>query len=221
MLDRDAIRNGATLDLVREGQRLGLVDPVSGEEREASRRAALAAAPGPDVWVFGYGSLMWNPAFHFAERRPGRVHGWHRRYCLWTPLGRGTPENPGLMLGLDRGGACRGVAFRIAPEQVEEETAILWTREMPARSYAPRWLPVHTPSGTVHAIAFTVRREHPRYAGDIDTETMARAIATASGRLGSCAEYLRNTVAHMDEIGARDSAMHRLLARVEAICDCG
>ncbi|MSO80981.1 MAG: gamma-glutamylcyclotransferase [Alphaproteobacteria bacterium] len=221
MLDRESIRNGTTLDLVREGQRLGLVDPVSTEERDASRRATLAAAPGPDVWVFGYGSLMWNPAFHFAEQRGGRIHGWHRRFCLWTPLGRGTPDNPGLMLGLDRGGACRGVAFRIAPEQVEEETTILWTREMPSSSYTPRWLPVATDAGIVHAIAFTVRRDHPRYAGDIDTDTMAKAIATASGRLGSCADYLRNTVAHMDTLSARDSAMHRLLARIEAICAGG
>ncbi len=95
---------------------------LSPDELLASRRAALAGVDlSAGVWLFGYGSLIWNPAFHFTDRLIGRIWGYHRRFCLWTHLGRGQPERPGLVLGLERGGSCQGVAFHIAPEQVEEE----------------------------------------------------------------------------------------------------
>lgn len=189
---------------------------LSEGEREASRRALLAGlGRGSGVWVFGYGSLMWNPAMRVAERQFATVHGFHRSFCLWTPLGRGSPDNPGMVLGLKPGGSCNGVALRLAPEAVEEETRILWRREMFAGVYRPRWLRARLARRTVAAIAFTIDRSHERYAGAVPVERMVRALATASGRLGSSYDYLASTVAHLDELGVRDGAMHRLLRRVE------
>src|SRR3546814_13131028 len=116
-LDRDSIRRGLVREIVAEAERLGLYRALTDEERAASRRAVLAGRrAGEAVWVFGYGSLMWNPAFHYAEKRAGTVHGWHRGYRLWTPVGRGSPERPGLMLALDRGG--RAEERRVGKEGV-------------------------------------------------------------------------------------------------------
>ena len=217
MLDRETLLSGAHFERIREHERLGLIELLSDEERHASRRAVTAAAPTDEVWVFAYGSLIWNPAFEFAERRTGRIHGYHRRYCIVSQTGRGSPEAPGMMLGLDRGGSCHGVAYRIAPDKVDEELGIIWSREMVARGYDPRWVRVHTGGGPVHAIAFVVRRDFDRYASKMPEEEMARLIATASGWLGSCAEYLHNTVEHLDELGLHDAQLKRLDRRVRAL----
>ena len=191
-----------------------VLDP---ETREAGRTTALRdRPPGADLWVFGYGSLMWNPAFRHAERRSGLIQGWHRRFCLWMPAGRGTRDNPGLMLGLDRGGSCRGIVWRIAARHVENETQILWRREMIGDGYRPHWVRAHTPEGTVSAITFTVNRGHDRYVRDLTETRIVRALATAHGRLGRARDYLHNTVVHLDELGIGDGPMHRLLALVEA-----
>jgi cation transport protein ChaC len=122
-----------------------------------------------------------------------------------------------MMLGLDRGGSCHGVAYRIAPDKVDEELEILWSREMVARGYDPRWVRVHTAHGPVHAIAFVVRHDFDRYRSRMDEEEMARLIATASGWLGSCAEYLHNTVQHLDALGLPDAGLRRLDRRVRAL----
>ncbi len=167
-----------------------------------------------ELWVFGYGSLMWNPAFHYAERRLGHLHGYHRSFCMWTPLGRGSPENPGLMLGLDNGGSCRGVAFRVAGQNVEEELDIVWRREMVAGSYDPRWVTVRTELGAVRAVTFVMNHENERYAGRLPVATIVRHLATAGGRLGTAFEYLENTVAHLDQLGIADGFLHRLADRI-------
>ncbi len=216
-LDREAIKRGVVRDMVRESVRLGLTTPLSEEERIETLRVALAGrAPGAPLWLFGYGSLMWNPAFHFAERRTGLVHGYHPRYFLWTPVGRGSPQAPGLTLGLDRGGSCPGVAFRIAAENVSEELDIVWSREMIGGSYKARWVAVRTARGTVRALTFTTNRGHTRYAGALPSELVAAHLATARGPLGSCAEYLENTVDHLRGLGIRGGAMHDMLDRVRA-----
>ena len=191
------------------------------ETREASRQAVLADVKnGKSIWVFGYGSLMWNPAFHFAERLPGTIHGWHRSFCLSMPVGRGSVEQPGLMLALDRGGSCRGFAFRIEPEKVQSETQILWRREMIAGGYAPRWVRVKSAAGELHALTFTVNRSHTRYVGRLPVETSVRALAMAVGPMGRARDYLHNTVVHMDELGVGDGQLHRLLDLVDSFgCD--
>src|SRR5215471_4754000 len=145
---------------------------LSPEDRAASLRPFIAEiAAGEDVWVFGYGSLMWNPAIHVAESRAGTIYGYHRAFCLNMLLWRASPESPGLMLALDRGGSCHGVAHRIAAEQVESELRIVWMREMLGGTYQPRWVRVRTEHGETRAITFVANRAHPRYAGNLPEET--------------------------------------------------
>lgn len=191
---------------------------TSPEARAASLATTLERVPaGADVWVFGYGSLMWNPAFHFAEQVPARVRGWHRSFCLWNTFGRGSPENPGLMLALENGGSCLGVALRIAPEQVQSELTILWNREMLSGSYLPRWVRLMGPEGPIEAVTFVANRAHERYAGRLPSARVAELLARARGPLGEGREYLEQTVAELERHGARDGAMHTLLRAVRAL----
>jgi len=219
VIDREFLRSGGLTRALAEADRLGLIRLYTPEERLRSRRETLAAGgwTGGDVWVFAYGSLMWNPAMHIAGRRPVTVHGYHRSFCLSTPIGRGTPEQPGLMLGLDRGGACRGIALRIAADQVEEELDILWSRERVAAGYLPVWVNARAGADTLPAIAFIIDRTVPTYAGKLPVEEVARRIAVASGTLGKCADYLEETVAHLVENGIHDRGLGALLARVRAL----
>lgn len=191
-------------------------EPLSEEELNRSRRSLLdQIGVGDDVWVFGYGSLMWNPAFHFDESRIGTIYGFHRRFCLWTTMGRGSPDNPGLMLALDRGGSCQGMTLRIRSDAIDSETDILWRREMVRGAYTPRWVRVHTNDGVVRAITFTINHGHDSYAGVQPEDRVVDCIATASGQLGACAEYLANTVSHMRGLGIQDRNMTKLLALVD------
>ena len=221
MLNRNSIRDGVIYKLLLQNQHITKVSPKTAEERAASLNATLAeaptGAPNGDVWVFGYGSLVWNPAFEFAERLRGRIYGFHRAYCIWTPLGRGSPENPGLMLALDRGGSCAGAAFRIAADQLVEELSILWSREMALDSYVPTWVTIHTAVGQVAGLTFTINRNHERYAGRLAPEIIAGYLATAEGYLGTSAEYLANTVAHLGELGVRDATLIDLQRRVKQL----
>jgi glutathione-specific gamma-glutamylcyclotransferase len=185
--------------------------------REAIHELLEERAVKDGVWVFGYGSLIWNPLINYQERRIAKIHGYHRRFCLWTKLGRGSPECPGLLLGLDRGGACRGVAYRIAEGEMANELEMLWRREMVTNAYDPRWVKAVTREGPVKAIAFLVNRNYPRYAGAVPEDEMARAIATAAGTVGDCASYLFNTVTHLEQLGIRDPRLERLRDRVVAI----
>jgi cation transport protein ChaC len=212
MLTRENLKSGAVRKIVAD---LGLLRVLSDEELAASLGGMLEGVDlSRGVWVFGYGSLIWNPAFHFTDRVVGKIHGFHRRFCLWAHLGRGQPDRPGLMLGLERGGSCRGVAYRIAPEAALEELDIIWRREMIGGAYRPRWVRVYMPERTVRAITFTINHAHERYARDLSDEEAARAIAGASGFLGACADYLINTVDHLAELGIHDRPLERLRDRV-------
>lgn len=168
------------------------------------------------VWIFAYGSLIWNPIIQFADRRVGMIYGFHRCFCLWTPYGRGTPDNPGLVLGLDRGGSCRGIVYRIAPADVATELPLLWRREMMMGCYRPRWVNVRDGAETWQAIAFVVNTQHRAYAGDVDLEVMVQHLATARGTLGSCADYLLQTIAGLTEAGIEDRSLLRLKKQVLA-----
>ncbi len=214
-LTREVILDGSIRALVEAA------DPslrvLSDEEHRVSMRAALALRPDcGDVWLFAYGSLIWNPTIHFLEKRIGAIRGYHRSFCLWTHAGRGTAAQPGLMLGLERGGSCRGVAYRIAEAQVETELEVIWRREMVTGSYAPRWVKVATDAGAVHALAFAINQEHPRYAGTLPEERVVEAITHASGQLGPCATYLFNTVAHLEALGIHDRRLSRIREQVAA-----
>jgi cation transport protein ChaC len=214
-ITRERLRDGSHLAELRARALPGF--PIrSDAEIDASLREALDRRPADgDVWVFGYGSLIWNPAFDFVERRVALVRGWHRRFCLWMKAGRGTPESPGLMLALDRGGCCRGIAFRLALAQVEEELLILWRREMLSGSYDARWLDAHTREGPIRVVTFVANRRHARFANGLSDEEVADRVAVARGPLGSCKEYLFNTVEHLEALGFRDASLERIRRRVE------
>ncbi len=162
--------------------------------------------------MFGYGSLIWNPAFHYIEKRPALLRGWHRRFCLKLFMGRGSPETPGVMLGLDQGGTCHGVAFRIAAAQVREELGILWQREMYGGAYHARLLALESEGGPIAAVTFVINHDHPRYIKELSLEQTAALIATGCGDLGTCREYLDNTVAHLRELGLDDEGLARIAA---------
>jgi len=174
-------------------------------------------ALGDPVWVFAYGSLMWNPEMAFAETRPALLHGWHRRFCLYSRDYRGTPERPGLVLGLDRGGSCRGLARRLPPEALAAAIDRLWAREMAGQVYDMTPVAVATPQGKVAAHAFTVRRDNLDYAGRLSFERVAEIVSLAAGGRGTGRDYLANTVRHLDELGIRDKLLHRLHRRVEGL----
>lgn len=189
-------------------------------ERRAHIREVLGFAPEPRrVWIFGYGSLMWNPALRYAERRAALVHGFHREFCLLARAGRGSPERPGLMLSLEPGGSCHGVAYRLPADAIEEELDVLWRREMLTRSYRPVWVAARTARGTAHAIAFAANLDHERYRGGLNAETMARYLARGEGPLGRCCDYLFGTVAHLRAMGIRDRRLEALEQRVRALSD--
>ncbi|WP_245513348.1 gamma-glutamylcyclotransferase [Enterovirga rhinocerotis] len=210
VITRERLLSGAHLAAIRK--RAAPDFPIrSDEEIEASLDEALAGhAQGEDLWVFGYGSLMWNPAFLYDEQRLGTIRGWHRRFCLNLTRGRGSPDCPGLMLALDRGGACRGMAFRIAAQQARDELRLVWRREMLSGSYLARWVRVATEAGPVRAVTFVVNPDHARYIGFMDEAEAAERIRRASGELGSCLDYFDRTVASLQAFGLRDAALERI-----------
>jgi cation transport protein ChaC len=181
-------------------------------EMAALMNAILAEhQQGEDLHVFGYGSLIWNPAFEYAEKQPALLHGWHRRFCLKMFMGRGTREMPGLMLALDHGGACKGVVFRIAAQKVRQELSLLWQREMFGGAYNARWVTVTAGDGArLRAVTFVINRRHPRYLPELSVEQTAALIATGTGDLGTCREYLENTISHLAELGLKDAGLQRI-----------
>ena len=181
------------------------------EDLEASIEAILSRRDGDAaVHVFGYGSLMWNPAVDHAGARPAKVHGWHRSFCLRSIIGRGSQERPGLMLGLDRGGACHGMLLRIEAAKVRDELRVLWRREMLTEVYQARWVTARVGGASVRAITFTVNRAHPRYTKQLSLDEMARMINTGAGSLGSCREYFDATLQKLAALGISDAGMERL-----------
>jgi cation transport protein ChaC len=194
------------------------VPVLSDAEQEASLRGILDQhESGADVWLFGYGSLVWNPIVRHEERRVARLHGHHRSFCLWSHVNRGSLQKPGLVLGLDSGGSCRGVAFRIAAHHAPDELRLLWRREMVLGAYCPRWTRVDTGNETLQAIAFFVNREHANYAGKLPLETVIKTLVSTRGQLGTPAEYLLETVRGLIEHGVRDPYLLELRKRVLAM----
>ncbi|MEM7172607.1 MAG: gamma-glutamylcyclotransferase [Pseudomonadota bacterium] len=172
--------------------------------------SALDLPPGQDFWVFGYGSLMWNPGFAHQEACQAKLHGYHRRFCVFSHNHRGTPDKPGLVFGLDRGGACRGMAYRISHDQGPAVMAYLYEREMVYGVYMPRWVPVDLGNRRVRAATFVVNRRDPLYAGRIGEREMLRLVRQGVGTSGTCGDYLRNTLTHLEAIGLTDAKLSRL-----------
>ena len=187
---------------------------VIDQELIESRRVKLT--PGAELRVFGYGSLMWRPDFPYIDIVPATLHGYHRAFCIRSTHYRGTRENPGLVLGLDRGGMCHGRMFRVKPEHAAEVAEKLHQREMVTGVYEPRWLRVRLEDDRIAtALAYVADRKHPQYAGKLEIPEIARRIRLAIGRTGSNVEYLRNTVLHLEEMGIHEGVLHRVLRQVE------
>lgn len=169
---------------------------------------------GKDLWLFAYGSLIWNPLLHFNARHTALLRGYHRGFYLRSRINRGTPENPGLVLGLDRGGACNGVVYRIAEADTDVELRMLWRREMLMGSYAPRWVRVSSEGAglgeCVRALAFVVRRECDGYAGKLSERQIVDILLRTSGIYGTGADYLLRTVEGLALSGIRDRHLSRL-----------
>jgi len=172
----------------------------------------LHLVPRGDLWVFGYGSLMWSPEFPYEERRSGLVHGYHRALCILSSRYRGTPEKPGLVMGLCRGGSCWGMAFRVHGKRAKQVLDALWRREMLNRVYMPRFVPVAI-EGTkrVQALAFVADTEHEQFVDELDIHGRARLVAQGVGQRGACVDYIRNTLEHMRELGVHDPHLMRIL----------
>jgi cation transport protein ChaC len=202
--------------IAEEVLKRGAVPLMSEEARKASLAVVRASVqPNTDVWVFGYGSLMWNPVIRVVESRCAHVRGYHRTFCLTMSAGRGSAEKPGLMLAVDRGGSCAGIAHCVSAKDVESELTILWYREMLSGAYEPRWINADIDGvGRRRVLAFVINRSHPRYERSLDEDQVALRIARAEGFLGSNRDYLFRTAAHLVENGLSDAPLARLAARV-------
>lgn len=190
---------------------------------EVGRALLDGRPPSGEVWVFAYGSLIWKPACDTVEQRVAVAPGWHRAFCLgWDRRFRGTPEQPGLMLALDRGGACKGLVQRLPPDAVGANLDKLLRREMHMRPspFPPRWVSVQTAAGPLRAITFAMDRNSDAYVTGLSTEEIADVLAVAVGHWGSMAEYLHNTVRHLAGLGIDDRYLWRMqelvAARIEA-----
>ena len=165
-----------------------------------------------DLWVFGYASLIWRPEFVADESRGAVVYGWHRALAMRSRVNRGTPECPGLVFALVRGGSCRGMVYRIDRSRAASELERLWAREMPTGVYDPKWVACRTPQGTVRALAFTLAHGSPAHTGAIDDPQMLEVLRRASGRYGSTLDYLLDTARSLHGCGIRDRDIERLVA---------
>jgi glutathione-specific gamma-glutamylcyclotransferase len=215
VLTRDAIKNGFIEQMI--DARGGYPGRWTKQQIVECYQRMLAEAPAGDIWIFGYGSLIWNPCIHVAEMKRARLNGFHRRFCLWTHLGRGSPDCPGLMLGMMPGGSCVGVALRVERAIAEVEFDILFRREMVSGSYDPRWVTVQIEGEKkpAKALCFLMNRAHERYAGRLTDAAVADAIARAAGPLGACRDYLDHTVAALDALGIHDKPLVRLQGMVK------
>jgi cation transport protein ChaC len=196
-------------------------------DEDHARTIARLLAANPDaeeIWFFAYGSLIWKPACAFVEVRTGIVRGWHRAFCLgWNNRFRGSDEHPGLMLALDRGGACKGALYRLPPGEENPNLKKLLEREMGYRPtpFPPRWVNAKTSGGeTIRALTFCIDRNSGRYVSGLSEEQLAEVLAHAVGSRGSMAEYLFATVAHLQQMGIHDAhlwTLQELVAeRIEA-----
>ena len=198
-----------------EGRATPRLDEATIDGRLAQALATVDGQ-GDGCWLFAYGSLMWRPEFPVAERRIALVRGYHRRFCLWQWRHRGSDAAPNLMLALDSGGSCSGVAYRIDPPGLNEKLTPVWRRELMGDGYQARWVTAETDQGPVRAAAFVVNRGGARYAGRLAEEAVADTIARARGHSGTGAEYLLNTAAMLEEMGLRDRMLWRMQGLVAA-----
>ncbi|CAB3788427.1 hypothetical protein LMG28688_02686 [Paraburkholderia caffeinitolerans] len=213
-ITRERLARGTLLQALRADPPPGMT-VRSDAELERTLEATLEHHErGRDLHVFGYGSLMWNPALDFAGTSVARIDGWHRAFCLRLVAARGTPEQPGAMLALDRGGLCDGVLYRIDAAKVESELRLLWRREMLSDSYEPEWITAKSGNQSIRALTFVVNRLHSRYLGGYSLERVAHLIRTGRGPLGTSQDYFDSTVQALERFGLYDAGIERLLCKI-------
>jgi len=174
-----------------------------------------------DIWIYGYGSLMWRPGFDYVEARPALLRGYHRALCVYSVRYRGTRALPGLVLGLDHGGACAGMAFRVAGQDAEQVLSYLDQRETPTDAYRRRLVAVAAAGERVRAYAYIVNRDSPQYTGRLSADQTVALIVQGEGQMGRCLDYVENTVRHLELLGYGDGHLHDLLARALRQCGAG
>ncbi len=179
-------------------------EPTAGNERPC---------PGQgDFWVFAYGSLMWNPGFPYLHSTHARLNGYHRAPCIYSWVYRGSERDPGLVMGLDEGGSCEGIAFRVAAALREKVIAYLDARELVTAVYLPRWLPVSLAGEeTVEALCYLADRDHAQYAGSLPAAEAARIIRRARGQAGANIDYIVNTWRHLQEMKIPDEGLEAII----------
>ena len=214
-ITRETLKNWRVAALVR--QRDGAEASIASEDQLLeSRRLVIADdADVSDFWVFGYGSLIYNPIIDHSQRAIASTYGYHRRFCLWTTIGRGSPDCPGLVLSLDHGGSCKGIAFQLNPQNAIAELDLLWRREMMTLAYKPRLLFLHTEIGLKRGLAFVANPALPAYAPPMPFEAIVEVLTNAAGFHGSCRDYLYDTVKGMQTCGIRDHQLEKLTAAVQ------
>jgi glutathione-specific gamma-glutamylcyclotransferase len=174
-----------------------------------------SASSSADIWVFGYGSLMWRPGFEFTERQIATVRGYHRSLCVYSHVHRGTPEKPGLVLGLDRGGSCKGIAFRVPAAATEATIAYLRAREQVTSVYRELHLRAELADGRhVMALSYAADRAHDQYAGRLERPDLERLVLQGHGASGANPDYVRNTQEHLAQLGIRDATLDWLVQRL-------
>jgi cation transport protein ChaC len=212
-LCRSDLEQGRMRELYLEAVATG--HALDDEQLSESLMATLAEKPkGAGWWVFAYGSLLWNPLFPVAEMRPATLRGLHRRFCLWSLASRGTPEQPGLVLGLERGGTCRGVALRLPAPLALDELHLLWRREMVVGAYKPRWVKLDADGRDLVALTFVVRRDHSQYAGRLPVAQQVDVIARARGAFGASADYLERARVALVSHGIVDPYLEQLAKKI-------
>jgi glutathione-specific gamma-glutamylcyclotransferase len=172
-----------------------------------------------DLWVFGYGSLMWRPGFEFVEHVPARLIGLHRALCVYSFVHRGTPERPGLVLGLDRGGMCRGIAFRVAAASGDATIAYLRAREQVTTVYLETWRRIELEEAArrqVRALCFVVDRSHVQYAGRLTLAESVHHVRQGHGSSGANRDYVLETVQALEALGYRETELHLIAERLNS-----
>jgi glutathione-specific gamma-glutamylcyclotransferase len=218
-ITRECLQDGVLRDKFKAVAPSAKILTLAAHRRSLARTLRARPDGGGDVWLFAYGSLMWNPMIRFRAKRIARISGYHRRLCLWSHLYRGSPSVPGLVLGLVPGGHCRGVVYRIAAREARAELLLIWQREMINGGYHPTWLRTVTAGGRGWAIGFATDRWFRGFAGRLPDEHVADIVARAKGYAGSCAHYVFDTVAHLDSLGLRDPGLALIRDHVRQLID--
>jgi len=195
----------------------GFPVPLTPHDRAQDLTRLLDQQQPDELWVFAYGSLIWNPCFSYDAVHTATLDGYRRAFNFWSVISRGTPEQPGLGLGLEAGGRCRGVVYRIGANTLAQDLEALWQREMHSDVYQSRWLTLDTPAGEITAIGFTTNTTHGQYAGGLTNAETASIIANACGENGPCRDYLASTVAALARHGIGDDTLSTLLALVDDV----